>query len=92
MYIFNSVFSGKSKRTGNTFFQVKLFERRINKDQEFYFKEIVSFVEEDVYNDILSKNFNFGDIVEIEKDAPAYFGGSEQLVGLKLVECSPFVD
>ena len=92
MYIFNQVFSAKSKKTNEPFYQVRLFERRENQNKETYFKDLALFVEKEVYDKIVKQNFNFGDIVEIEKAPPAYFGGSEQLVGLELVAQSPYMD
>lgn len=92
MYIFNQAFSAKSKKTNEPFYQVKLFERRQKQDKTYYFKDLSIFVEEEVFNEIAEGNFNFGDIVEVEKGAPLYFGGAEQLIGLKLVESSPYID
>ena len=92
MYIFNSVFSAKSKKTNEPFYQVKLFEKRTNQNKEVYFKDLALFVDKDVYEAIVKENFNFGDIVEIQKAPPAYFGGAEQLVGLILLEESPYID
>ncbi len=92
MYIFNQVFSAKSKKTNEPFYQVKLFEKRENKDKDVYFKELALFVGKDVYDGILNQGFKFGDIVEIQKAPPAYFGGAEQLVGLELVAESPYYD
>ena len=90
MYIFNSVFTAKSKKTNEPFYQVKLFEKRENQDKESYFKELGLFVTKDVYDSIVKGGFQFGDIVEVKKNPPAYFGGAEQLAGLTLVESSPY--
>ncbi len=92
MYIFNQVFSAKSKKTNEPFYQVRLFEKRENQNKETYFKDLALFVEKDVYDGIVKQLFNFGDIVEVLKAPPAYFGGSEQLVGLELVAQSPYMD
>ena len=92
MYIFNSVFTAKSKKTNEPFYQVKLFEKRENQDKETYFKELPLFVDKKVYDSIVKQNFNFGDIVKVEKAPPAYFGGSEQLAGLELVTPSPYFE
>lgn len=92
MYIFNSVFSAKSKKTNEPFYQVKLFEKRESQDKKVYFKDLGLFVDKEVYDNIVEQNFCFGDIVEIEKGAPLYFGGPEQLKGLVLISESPYVD
>ena len=92
MYIFNSVFTAKSKKTNEPFYQVKLFEKRQAQDKKVYFKELAIFIDKDVYDSIVKENFNFGDVVEVEKAPPAYFGGSEQLVGLTLAQSSPYID
>ncbi len=92
MYIFNQAFSAKSKKTNEPFYQVKLFERRNKQDGSYYFKDLTIFVEKEVFDTIVKNNFDFGDIVQVEKGSPLYFGGPEQLVGLKLVEKSPYVE
>ncbi len=92
MYIFNSIFTAKAKSTGNPFFKVKLFKKMENKEKQVYFKEIDTFIEEETFNQIKEDGFNFGDIVELKVAPPEYFGGTEQLVGLKLVTPSPYVD
>ncbi len=92
MYIFNQAFSAKSKKTNEPFYQIRLFERRQAQDGKTYFKDLALFVEKDVFEKIVKEEFNFGDIVEVEKGAPLYFGGPEQLIGLKLVESSPYND
>lgn len=92
MYIFNSVFTAKSKKTNEPFYQVKLFEKRETQDKIVYFKDLALFVDKDVYDGIVKQKFNFGDVVEIKKAPPAYFGGAEQLVGLELKASSPYID
>ncbi len=92
MYIFNQAFTAKSKKSGNPFYQVKLFEKREAQDKSTYFKELSLFVDEPVYKSIVNQNFKFGDIVDVEKSAPAYFGGPEQLAGLTLKAQSPYFD
>ena len=92
MYIFNQVFSAKSKKTNEPFYQVRLFEKRETQDKKIYFKDLALFVDKNVYDGIVKQEFNFGDVVEIKKAPPAYFGGAEQLVGLELVASSPYID
>lgn len=92
MYIFNSVFTAKSKKTNEPFYQVKLFEKREDKDKKVYFKDLAIFIDQDVYKSIVKESFNFGDVVEVQKAPPAYFGGAEQLVGLILLQDSPYMD
>ena len=90
MYIFNDVFTGKGKASGKEFYQVKLFEKRTTQDRRVYFKDLTLFVDKDVFDTIKDKSFNFGDIVNVVKSEPLYFGGPEQLKDLELVEESPY--
>lgn len=93
MYVFCGAFTANSKKTNAPFYVVELFERRVNQNSaEVYFKSVRSFVEKPVYEKITKSNFKFGDVVELQKVAPRYFGGQEQLTGLKLVLDSPYYD
>lgn len=92
MFIFNKAFTANSKRSGQPFYSVNLFERRTTQNGEIYFKDVTCFVEKQVYEQILKCGFKFGDVVELKKGAPAYFGAAEQLIGLELKLDSPFYD
>ncbi len=92
MFVFHGTYAGKSKKDNKPYWQVNLFEKRANKDNEVYFKATTVFVDEDVHNKIVKQGFRFGDVVELEKGAPLYFGGAEVLKGLKLVSDTPYFD
>ena len=92
MFIFYQAFTAKSKKTNEPFYNVTLFERRTTQDKKVYFKETSIFVDKDVFDAIVKQGFNFGDVVEVQTAPPLYFGGSEQLVGLKLVAQSPYIE
>ena len=92
MFIYKQSFTAKSKKTNEPFWNVTLFEKRKAQNNEVYFKEVSIFVSKEVYEEIQMQNFKFGDIVDVMKDAPEYFGGPEQLSGLDLVEKSPYFD
>lgn len=92
LFIFNQTFTANSKKTNQPFFSVKLFERREALDKSVYFRDCSCFVEKAVFEKILKMGFKFGDVVDLEKAPPAYFGGTEQLIGLKLVTESPYYD
>ena len=93
MYVFCGAFTANSKKTNAPFYVVELFERRVNQNSaEVYFKSVRSFVEKPVFDEIDNMDLKFGDIVELQKAAPRYFGGQEQLTGLKLVFDSPYYD
>ena len=91
MYIFKQTFTAKSKKTNEPFYKVGLFEKRQTQDKKVYFKELDLFVEKDVYEGIIKGAFNFGDIVDAEMAMPEYLGATSRLVGLKLVEQSPYL-
>ena len=91
MYIFNQAFTAKSKKTNEPFYQVKLFEKRTNQDGVVYFKDSALFVGEKVFNSIVKQGFNFGDVVEPTVGPSEYLGGPSQLLGLKLVAESPYM-
>ena len=90
MYIFNQTFTGKGKASGKDFYQVRLFEKRTTQDNRDYFKDLTLFVDKDVFDTINKKAFKFGDVVDVVKSEPLYFGGPEQLKDLELVEESPY--
>lgn len=90
MFIFNETFTGKAKTTGKEYFQVKLFQKKESQYSSVYFQDLTVFVDKDVFDTINKKKFKFGDIVEVVKSEPLYFGGPEQLKDLKLVEESPY--
>ena len=90
MFIYKSSFTATSKKSGQPFWNVTLFEKRTTQDKNEYFKEVSIFVSEEVYNGIQKAGYKFGDIVEVIKGEPEYFGGPEQLIGLNLVEESPY--
>ena len=90
MYVFNQCFTAKSKKTGNDFYQIRLFEKRTAQDKSVYFKDLSLFVDKPVYEKINKKGFKFGDVVNVVKAEPLYFGGPEQLQDLELVEESPY--
>ncbi len=92
LFVFNQTFSATSKKSGKPFYAVLLFERRQAQDTSVYFKESRCFVDQTVYEKICKLGFKFGDIVELQTAPPMYFGGSEQLIGLKLVTESPYYD
>lgn len=91
MFIFQGTYAGKSKKNNDKpYWQVNLFEKRETQDHDVYFKPTTVFVEESVYNSIVKEGFRFGDVVEIVKGEPRYFGGPETLEGLELVTDSPY--
>lgn len=92
LYVFNRAFTANSKKTNQPFYSVNLYERREAQDHSVYFRETQCFVEKPVYEKILKMGFRFGDVVDIEKEAPAYFGATERLIGLKLLTESPYFD
>lgn len=93
MFIFNQVFTAKSKKTNEPFYSVRLFERRERQDnKEVYFREVQCFVGKDVYEKIVKAGYKFGDIVAVTTGEPPYFGATAQLVGLELLQESPFIE
>lgn len=92
MFIFNQTFTATSKKTGLPFYAVKMFERRETQEKAVYFKEVQCFVEKPVFDSIVKGGFRFGDIVDVKTGAPQYFGGPEQLVGLELLQESPYYE
>lgn len=92
MFIFNGVFTANSKKTNQPFYAVKLFERRQAQDKSIYFKDVQCFVDKPVFDSIVKSGFKFGDIVSIQTAPAMYFGGSEQLTGLELIQESPYYD
>lgn len=92
MFIFQGTFAGKSKKNDKPFWQINLFEKREAQDKTVYFKAISVFVEEPIYQKINKFGYKFGDVVEVIKGAPQYFGGAETLVDLKLVAESPYFE
>lgn len=92
MFIFNKAFTANSKKSGQPFYSVNLFERRTAQSGEIYFKDVACFVEKSVFERILKSGFKFGDVVELEKGEPAYFGAAEQLIGLTLKLESPYYE
>ena len=93
MFIFQGTYAGKSKKNNDKpYWQVNLFEKRETQDKTVYFKPTTVFVEEDVYNKIVKQGFKFGDVVDVVAGSPKYFGGSETLEGLELVQESPYFD
>lgn len=92
LFVFNQTFTANSKKNGKPFYVVKLFERREAQDKTVYFRDTQCFVESSVFEKICKQNFKFGDVVDVELAPPAYFGASEQLIGLKLILDSPYND
>lgn len=92
MFIYKGSFTATSKKTNAPFWNVTLFEKRKAMDGNEYFKEVSIFVSKEVYDGINKFGFKFGDIVDVNKSSPEYFGGPEQLIGLTLVEASPYFD
>jgi hypothetical protein len=90
--VFNQLFTAKSKKTGEPFYCVKLFDRREAQDKSVYFRDVQLFVDKPVFEKLSKQNFHFGDIVAIETAPPLYIGGAEQLIGLKLIVESPYFD
>lgn len=90
--VFNQLFTAKSKKTGEPFYCVKLFDRREAQDKGVYFRDVQLFVDKPVFEKLSKQNFHFGDIVAIETAPPLYIGGAEQLIGLKLIVESPYFD
>ena len=90
--VFNQLFTAKSKKTGEPFYCVKLFDRREAQDKSVFFRDVQLFVDKPVFEKLSKLNFHFGDIVAIETAPPLYIGGAEQLIGLKLIVESPYFD
>ena len=90
--VFNQLFTAKSKKSGEPFYCVKLFDRRESLDKSVYFRDVQLFVDKPVFEKISKQGFHFGDVVEIETAPPLYIGGAEQLIGLKLILESPYFD
>lgn len=86
--IYYKSFSGKSKSTGKPFYNVTFIE--INEENGNVY-ERGTFVDKEVFDSISAKKFKFGDEIKLVTAPPAYFGASERLVDLELVEESPFM-
>ena len=70
------------------FYNVTFIE--INEESGNVYERAV-FVEKETFETIKAKKFKFGDEIELVTAPPAFFGASERLVDLNLVEESPFM-
>ena len=86
--IFYKMFAGKSKAKQKDFYNVTFIE--INEESGNVYERAV-FVEKETFETIEAKKFKFGDEIELVTAPPAFFGASERLVDLNLVEESPFM-
>ena len=86
--IFYKMFNGTSKAKQKDYFNVTFIE--INEETGNVYERAV-FVDKETYENIKAKKFKFGDQIELVTAPPAFFGATERLVDLKLVEESPFM-